>query len=175
MSNSLWPYGLQSTRLLCPWDFPGKKTGVGCHALLQGIFLTQGSNPWSLASPALAGGFFTTSAKPRKPLINSSSCHKGRAPKNWCFRTVVLEKTLESPLDSKAIKPVNPKGNQFWILIGRIDAEAEAPLFWPPDAKNWLTGKDPDAGKDWRQKRATEDEMVGWHHRFNGHELGQTQ
>ena len=90
--------------------------------------------------------------------------------------TVVLEKTLENPLDCKEIKPVDPKGNQSWILIGRTDAEAETPMFWPPDVKNWLTGKDPDAGKDWRQeeKGTTEDEMVGWHHWFNGHEFEQT-
>ena len=73
-------------------------------------------------------------------------------PKNWCFWTVVLEKTLESPLDYKKIKPVNPKGNQSWILIGRTDAKAEAPLLWPPDAKSWINGKDPDNGKYWRQK-----------------------
>ena len=93
------------------------------------------------------------------------------APKNWCFWTVVLEKTLESPLDCKEIQPVNPKGNQSRIIIGRIYAEAENPMLWPPDAKNWLTGKDPDAGKDWRQeeKGTTEDEMVGWHHWLNGH------
>ena len=101
--------------------------------------------------------------------------HKeGRAPKNWCFQTIVLEKSLETPLDSKGIKPVNPKGNQPWIFTGRTDAEA--PILWPPDAKSWLTGKDPNAGKDWRQeeKRVTEDEMVGLHHQFIGHELGQT-
>ena len=93
--------------------------------------------------------------------------------KDWCFRTVVLEKTLESPLDCKDIKPVNPKGNQSWIFIGRT--EAEAPILWPCDAKSKLIGKDPNAGKDWRQKkRVTEDEMVGYHHRFNGHELEQT-
>ena len=74
-------------------------------------------------------------------------------PKNWCFWTVVLEKTLESPLDSKDIQPVNLKGNQSWILIGRTDAKAETPILWPPDAKNWLIGKDPDAGKDWRRRR----------------------
>ena len=91
--------------------------------------------------------------------------HKeGWVPKNWCFQTVVLEKTLENLLDCKEIKPVNPKGNQPWILIGRTDAEAL--IFWPPDVKSRLTGKDPDAGKDWRQeeKGTTEDEMVGWHH-----------
>ena len=103
--------------------------------------------------------------------------HKERwALKNWCFWTVVLEKTLESPLENKEIKPVNLKGNQPWRFIGRTDAEAEAPILWPPDVRKWLTEKDPDAGKDWRQKekRATEDEMVGWHHQLNGHELGKT-
>ena len=99
------------------------------------------------------------------------------APKNWCFLTVVLEKTLESPcpLDCKEIKPVYPKGNQSWVLIGRTDAEAETPILWPPDTKNWLLRKDPDAGKDWRWKETgtTEDEMVGWHHRLDGHEFEQ--
>ena len=86
--------------------------------------------------------------------------------KNWCFWTVASEKTLESPLDCKEIKSVNLKGNQSWIFIGRTDAEAETPILWPHDGKNWLTEKDPDAGKDWRQeeKGTTEDEMVGWHH-----------
>ena len=95
--------------------------------------------------------------------------------KNWCFWTVVLEKTLESPLDCKEIQPVHPKGNQPWILIGRTDTEAEAPILWPPDAKNWLIWKDPDAGKGWRQEKkdTTEDEMVGWHHWLDGHELEQ--
>ena len=97
-------------------------------------------------------------------------------PKNWCFQNVVLEKTLKSPLDSKEIKPVNPKGNQPWIYIGKSDAEAEAAILWPPDVKSWLTGKDPDAGKDWSQeeKGLTEDQMVGWHHWLNGHEFKQT-
>ena len=85
----------------------------------------------------------------------------------------MLEKTLQSPLDGKEIQPVNPKGDQSWVIIGRTDAEAETPVLWPPDAKNWLIWKDPDAGKDWGQKEkgATEDEMVGWHHRLNGHEF----
>ena len=99
--------------------------------------------------------------------------HKqGWALKTWCFWTVVLQKTLESPLDYKAIKLVNPKGNQFWILTGKTDAEVETPILWPPDAKNWLTGKDPDAGKGWRpeEKGTTEDEMVGWHHWVEWHE-----
>ena len=80
-------------------------------------------------------------------------CEESLAPKNWCFWTVVLEKTLESNLDCKEIQPVNPKGNQSWIFIGRTDVEAESPILWPPDAKSWLTWKDPDAGKDWRQER----------------------
>ena len=102
---------------------------------------------------------------------------KSWALKNWCFWTVVLEKTLESPFDSKEIKSVNPKGNQSQIFIGRTDAEAEASLLWPPDVKSWLVWKDPDARKDWGQeeKRTTEDEMVGWHHWLNGHEFEQTQ
>ena len=97
------------------------------------------------------------------------------APKNWCFWSVVLEKTLESPLDCKEIQPVHPKGNQSWIFIGRTDAEAETPILWPPNVKSWLLGKDPDAGKDWRQeeKGTTEDEMVGWYHRLNGYEFEQ--
>ena len=92
-------------------------------------------------------------------------------PKNWCFWTVVLEKTLESPLDCKEIQPVHPKGDQSWIFTGRAYAEAETLILWPPDVKNWLIWKDPDAGKDWRQeeKGMTENEMVGWHHRLNGH------
>ena len=98
------------------------------------------------------------------------------ALKNWCFWTVVLEKTLESSLDCK-IKPVHPKGNQSWIFTGRTDAEAEAPIFWPPATKSWLTGEDPVAGKDCGQekKQATEDEMVRWHHWLNGHEFEQIQ
>ena len=95
------------------------------------------------------------------------------AVKNWWFWTVVLEKALKSPLDCKEIQPVHPKGNQSWIFIGRSDAEAETPILWPPDTKNWLIWKDPDAGKDWRQeeKGTTEVKMVGWHHRLSGHEL----
>ena len=85
----------------------------------------------------------------------------------------VLEKILESPLDRKEIKPVNPKGNQPWIFIGRTDGKAEASILWPPDVKSWFTGKDPDAGKDWGRRRTTEDEIVGWHHRLNGHESEQ--
>ena len=98
------------------------------------------------------------------------------AQKNWYFWTVVLEKTLESPLNCKEIQPVNPQGDQSWVFIRRTDVEAETPIFWPPDAKSWLIWKDSDAGKDWGQeeKGTTEDEMVGWHHRLNGHGFGWT-
>ena len=99
--------------------------------------------------------------------------HKPWEQKNWCFWTVVLEETLQSPVDHKEIQPVHPKGNQSWVSIGRTDAETETPILWPPDAKSWLIGKDPDAGKDWRweEKGTTEDEMVGWHHQLSGHEF----
>ena len=98
------------------------------------------------------------------------------ALKNWWFWTVVLEKTLESPLDCKEVQLVHPKGNQSWIFIGRTDAEADTPILWPPDVKNWLIWKDPDARQDWRQeeKGMTEDEMVGWHHWCDGHEFEQS-
>ena len=96
------------------------------------------------------------------------------APKNWCFWTMVLDKTLESPLDCKKIQPVHPEGNQSWIFIGRTDVEAETPILWLPDANNWLIWKDPVAGKDQRhEKGITEDEMSGWHHQFNEHEFEQ--
>ena len=111
-----------------------------------------------------------------------SSCHvwmreldykESWALKNWYFWTVVLEKTIERSLDCKEIQPVHPKGDQSWVFTGKTDAEAETPILWPPDAKNWLIWKDPDAGKDWREeeKGMTEDEMVGWHHWLNGHEF----
>ena len=101
-------------------------------------------------------------------------CKESWAPKNWCFWTVVLEKTLESPLDCKENRSVNPKGNQPWIGIGRTDAEADTPILWPPDVKSQLTGKNPDAGKDWRQEKGmTEDKTVGWHHQLNGDEFEQ--
>ena len=98
------------------------------------------------------------------------------APKNWCCWTVVLEKTLESPLDCKEIQLVHPNGDQSWVFIGRTDAEAETPILWPPNTKSWLIGKDPDAGKDWGQEKKgmTEDEMVGWHHWLDGHGSGWT-
>ena len=100
---------------------------------------------------------------------------KSWALKNWCFWIMVLEKTLESPLDCKEIQPVNPERNQSWLLIGKTDAEAEAPIFWPPGVKSWLTRKAPAVGKDWRQeeKGTTEDDMVGWYQQLNEHELEQ--
>ena len=99
-------------------------------------------------------------------------CEESWAPKKWCFWTVVLEKTLESPLDCKEIQPVHPKGDQSWVFTGKT-AEAETPVLWPPHVKRWLIGKDPDAGRDWRQeeKGMTEDEMAGWHHQLDGHEF----
>ena len=103
--------------------------------------------------------------------IKKAECQRTDASKMQCWR-----RPLRVSLDSKEIKPVNPKGNQPWVFIGRIDAEAKVPIFWPPDMKSWLTGKDPDAGKGWGQeeKGAAEDEMVGWHHWLNGHESEQT-
>ena len=103
-------------------------------------------------------------------------CEESREPKNWCFWTVVLEKTLESPLDWKEIQLVHSKGDQSWVFIGKTDAKAETPVLCPPHAKSWFIGKDPDAGRDWGQeeKRITEDGMAGWHHRLDGHEFGWT-
>ena len=103
-------------------------------------------------------------------------CEESWALKNWCFWTVMLEKTLESPLDCKEIQPVHPKGDQSWVFIGGTDVEAEIPILWPPDAKSWLIWKDPDDEKDWglEKKGITENEMVGWHHRLNGHGFGWT-
>ena len=103
-------------------------------------------------------------------------CEESWVPKNWCFWSVVLEKTLESPLDCKEIQLVHSKGDQSWVFIGRTDAKAETPVLWPPHANSWLTGKDSDAGRDWGQeeKGMTEDEMAGWHHRLHGHEFDWT-
>ena len=155
MSDSLWPHGLYPNRILRPWDFPGKNTGAGCHFLLQGIFLTQGSNLGFLHCRQLLY-HLSHQGSPSSQRYGFSSSHvwmweldhkENWAPKNWCFWTVVLEKTLESPVDCKEIQPVNPKGNQTWIFIGRIDAEAEAPIL----------------KQGWRleEKAMTNDEMVG--------------
>ena len=165
VSDSLWPHGLYPNRILRPWDFLGKNTGVGCHFLLQGIFLTQGLNLGFLHYRQLLY-HLSHQGSPSSQSYGFSSSHvwmweldhkENWAPKNGCFWTVVLEKTLESPVDCKEIRPVNPKGNQTWIFIGRTDAEAEAPIL----------------KQDWRleEKAMTNDEMVGWHHRFDGHEL----
>ena len=99
-------------------------------------------------------------------------CEESWAPKNWCFWTMVLEKSLESPLDCKEIQPVHSKGDQSWVFFGRTDAKAETPILWSPHVKSWLTGKDPDAERDWGQeeKGTIEDEMAGWRHRLDGHE-----
>ena len=114
------------------------------------------------------------------PWSDGTGCHDlsflNVEPKNWCFWTVVLEKTLESPLDCKEIQPVHSKGDQSWDFFGRNDVEAETPILWPPDVKNWLIWKDPNAGRDWGQeeKGTTEDEIAGWHHRLDAHEFGWT-
>ena len=147
------------------------------HLLLRRKAMTNQTAYWKAETLTLATKFCLIS-------YGFSSSHvwmweldykESWVPKNWCFLTVVLEKTLESPLDSKEIQPVNPKGNQSWIFTGRTDTEAEALILWPHDAKNWLIWKDPDAGKNWRreEKGTTEDEMVGWHHRCDGHEFDQ--
>ena len=131
---------------------PFLKQGRSKHrVLLKPQSLTLGNNKWE------------------------SDYKESWVPKNWCFLTVVLKKTLESPLDYKKIQPVYPKGDQSWIFIGKTDAEAEVPVLWPPDGKSWLIWKDPNAGKDWGQeeKGTTEDAMVGWHHRLDGHEFEQ--
>ena len=151
MSDSFWPHWLQLARLLCPWSSPDQNTGVGSHSLFQGIRPNPRIEP---RFPALQAD-----SLPSEPLRKPKEVW---GPKNWCFWTVVLEKTLESLLDCKEIKPINPKGSQPWIFNGKTDAEAEVPIFWPLDVKNQLIGKDPDAGKYWRQKEkgAAENEMV---------------
>ena len=205
MSYSLQPHGLYR-----PWNTLGQNTGVGSLFLLQGTFLTKGSNQcilhcrqilyqlinWFIQimeyySVLRGNELLSHEKKSRDITLSTKVClvksyafssshiwmweldHKESwVPKNWCFWTVVLEKTLESPLDCKEIQPVHPKGDQSWVFIGRTDAKAETPMLWPPHAKNWLIWKNPDAGKDWRQEKGTiEEEMVGWHHQLNGHEF----
>ena len=137
------------------------------HLLLRRKAMTNQTAYWKAETLTLATKFCLISYgfSSSHVCMWELDCKESWAPKNWCFLTVMLEKTLESPLDCK-IKLVNPKGNQPWISIGRTDAEAEGPILWPPDGKKWLTGKDPDLSKDWRRegKGMTEDEMVGWHH-----------
>ena len=183
----------------------GKHTGVVCRALLQWTTLRQTSPPWLIRLGWLCTTLLTASLSDTRQWptwsfwlafcdcgvglssqsYGFSSSHvsmwevdhkEGWLKQNWCFHIVVLEKSLKSPSDSKEAKPVNPKGNQPWIVIGRTDVEAEAAILWPPDVKSRLIGEDPDTGKDWRQKekKVTGDEMVGWHHWLNGHELWQT-
>ena len=131
------------------------------HSFYDTSHLGEGPTPPTYKGPSSQGYGFSSSHVWMWELNYKESW----APKNWCFWTV-MEKTLESPLDCKESKPVNSKGNQSWIFIGRTDGEAETPILWPPDVKNWFIGKDPDAGKDWRweDKGTTEDEMIGWHH-----------
>ena len=156
--------------------------GSSLHGILQARVLERGAISFSKGSSRprdqnrvshIPGRRFNLWATREAPGCENWTYEESWAPKNWCFWTVVLEKTLESLLDYKEIQPVHPKGDQSWIFIGRTDAEAETPILWPPDAKNWLIGKDPEAGKDWRweEKGMTEDEMVGWHHQLNGHEF----
>ena len=155
--RSVVSYPLRSHGPYSPWNSPGQNTGVGGLSLLQGIFPTQGLNPDNIKKLryhfANKGPYRQSCGFSSRPVWMWELDHKeGWAPKNWCFGTVVLEKTLESSLDRKESKPVNLKGNQPWILIGRTDAEAEAPILWPPDVKSRLIGKDPDSGKDWGQE-----------------------
>ena len=183
MSDSVLPHRRQPTRLLCPWDASGKNTGVGCHFLFQCMKVESENWKWScsvmstLSDPmdcSLPGssihGVFQ--ARVLEWVIISFSNKESWVSKNWCFWTVVLEKTIESLLDCK-IKPVSSKGNQSWIFIGRTDAKAEAPILWSPDVNNWLLRKDPDARQDWGQeeKGTTEDDMFSWDHRLNGPEF----
>ena len=172
MSDSVQPHRRPPTRLLSPWGSPGKNTGVGCHFLLH-------DKPRQCIKKqrhhfADKGPYSQSCSFPCSHVRMWELDHKeGWEPKNWCFWTVVLEKTLESPLDSNEIKLVNPKGYQSWIFFGRTEAEAEAPILCPPVAKSRLIRKNPHAGKDWRQKEegTTEDEVVAWHHRLIGHEF----
>ena len=154
VSDSWRPHGLQPNRLFRPWDFTGKSTGVGCHCLASLTIKISKSQ-----------GNFQLLLKSSLTLV-ITSC--------WNFNGAKFI-SARSPLDCKETKPVNLKGNQFWIFIGRTDVEAETPVLWPPDEKNWLVGKDHDAGKDWRQeeKGTTRDEMVRWLHQLDEHEFEQ--
>ena len=147
VSDSLQPYGPWPARLLCPWNSPGKNTGVGCHFLLHDKsrqHIKKQRHYFSDKAPYTQSyGFFSSHVR-----MWEMDYKESWVPKIWCFWTVVLEKTLESPLDCKEIQPVNPKGNQYWMFIGRTDVEAEAPILWPLDVKSQLIGRDTDAGKD---------------------------
>ena len=163
---------MRSTKLQYPWD-----SGVTIHRWYPALCWDRGSLLRRLRRlPNFLADCNYKASREKAQLCQQSVKYLGLkiwALKNWCLWTVVLEKTLECPLDCKEIQPVNPKGNQFWKSIGRTDAEAETPILWPPDAKNWLIGKDSDAGKDWRQeeKGTTKDDMVEWYHWLDGHEF----
>ena len=178
------------------WQMDGETVGTVADFILGGSKITVDVNcsheikrrlllgrevMTNLDSILKSRHYFATKGPSSQGYGFSSSCvwmweldyKESWAPKNWCFWTVVLEKILESPLDCKEIQPVYPKGNQSWIFIGRTDAESETPILGPPDVKNWLVGKDPDAGKDWGQeeKGMTEVEMIGWYHQLDGLEF----
>ena len=140
---------------------------------MQGMWVSSlvGEDATSREAKALSHDYWACALRARKPPTTEARAPRACAQQQEerLSESLVLEKTLESPLDCKEIQPVHPKGDQSWVFIGRTDVEAEAPIFWPPDAKSWLIGKDPDAGKDWRQeeKGVTEDEMAGWHHQLD--------
>ena len=173
-------YGFSVSDLWCPLATPTVLLGFLLHwtwgissRLLQqstatAPYLGRGVSPYNKGPSSQGYGF--SSGHVWMWELNSEESWE---PKNWCFWTVVLEKTLESPLDSKEVQLVHPKEDQSWVFIGRTDAKAETPILWPLHAKSWLTGKDLDAGRDWGQeeKGTTEDEMAGWHHRLDGHEF----
>ena len=181
-SDSVGP-GL-SLRICTSNQFPSEQWNVSCHVSKQRMSRSSAIAATTVGEPVSPEGAQGANTCPLAAISQGYGfpsghvwmwelgCKESWAPKNWCFWTAVLEKTLESPLDSKEIQSVHPSGNQSWIFIGRTDAEAETPILWPPDAKNWL-GKDPDAGKDWRwkEKGMAQDEMVGWHPLLNGHEF----
>ena len=155
-----WPKS-HTFRITLKWECIAFKLPINLRKINATILQTP------IQSPSSQGYGFSSG----HVWMQELDCKESWAPKNWCFWTVVLEKTLESPLDCKDIQPVHPKRDQSWVFIGRTGFVAENPILWPPNAKSWLIWKDPDAGKDWGQeeKGATEDEMVGWHHRLNGH------
>ena len=172
-----------SISALNPWDSEWEVLCGFEECTVWQVFLIQGSTglTWEASPhgvPRTAVGVAKLHVKFNTIIMNKTwmwelDYKESWVLKHWCFWTVVLEKTLESPLDGKEIRPVHPKGNQSWIFIGGTDVEAETPILWPPDVKNWLICKDPDAGKDWRREKGmTEDEMVGWHHWLDGHEFG---
>ena len=186
MSDSLQPHGLEHTRTPCLSPTPRAYSNwcplhQWCHPTISSSVIPFSFCLQSRQHIQKQRYYFAIKGLSSQGYGFSSS-HVGMWeldykeswwPNKWCFWIVVVEKTLESPLDCKEINSVNPKGNQLWIFIERTDAEAETPILWPPDAKNWLIGKDPDAGNNWRQeeKGTTEDEMVGWHHWCNGHQF----